>query len=737
MTSGRRIVTFERLSIVLLVLQSVVLLQFPLLNVLGLEFSVASAPLVALLAGLAMLRSSSPDDGSVSPYRQVLLGLRSTWTWILLPAGLALLNAAFVRNCDPFGGAAYYLLIVPFAALFAMSLALLARVIAPRAPRSMMVLLWFLTLLHVPAVTFLGPQIFAYNPIVGFFPGFSYDTTQTVFPTLALFRGVTLVLVLALLGTVRSLQASGPMTVRTAWRSWRTAAAAWALVIGVWFASDALGFSSSLSRIRKELGGLVETEHFIILYPEQRLERDAAVRLGEYHEFLYHALSSTLRVRTSRRIIVSYYGTVAQKSALAGGGGTNFTKPWLWQMHLVFDDRERVLKHELVHVLAAEFGFPVVRVGLNAGFIEGTAVALEREAYGMPLDRAAAAILHARGSVDLSSVFSLTGFFRSHTSVSYTLAGSFCRYLIERYGVRRFKRAYRSGSFTVYGRTFDELSDEWRATIERVTLTEGEMLKGQFLFDRPPGFTEECFQYKGNTLREAQSALRVGNDSLAVDLAREAYSRTPSFDVAYVLTQGLVRRGRMQEALQAIAAQRLRDSATVYLPLALTEGDALWGIGEVIGARDRYEKLARADLSDGWREIALFRIALLRSSAADDDLREMVLRSVPDSVRRSFFRAKAAATNDPLMWYALSRWLSSAEQEDELIDVSARAVDVGEPFLRFMARRRLAGLLRSGRDYEKAKGILWEAQNDVQDEVRLREITETLDWTTWLEHRLP
>ncbi len=143
---------------------------------------------------------------------------------------------------------------------------------------------------------------------------------------------------------------------------------------------------------------------------------------------------------------------------LCGGGSTNFAKPWLWQMHLMTSDAERVIKHELVHILAADFGFPLIRVGLNAGMIEGLAVAMERESYGMDIHRAAASILSIRPGIDIASTFSLTGFFRTNSAVSYTLAGSFCRFLIERYFLRAFKRAYGSGSFSWFGKDVEKLA---------------------------------------------------------------------------------------------------------------------------------------------------------------------------------------------------------------------------------------------------------------------------------------
>jgi hypothetical protein len=100
------------------------------------------------------------------------------------------------------------------------------------------------------------------------------------------------------------------------------------------------------------------------------------------HEFHHAQIERQLPVSSRRKIQSFLYASSAQKGKLVGAGRTNIAKPWLWQLHLNIDDLDSSLKHELVHVMAADFGFPIIRVGLNAGLTEGLAVALERREYG-------------------------------------------------------------------------------------------------------------------------------------------------------------------------------------------------------------------------------------------------------------------------------------------------------------------------------------------------------------------
>ncbi len=75
------------------------------------------------------------------------------------------------------------------------------------------------------------------------------------------------------------------------------------------------------------------------------------------------------------------------------------------------------------------------------------------------------------------------------------------------------------------------------------------------------------------------------------------------------------------------------------------------------------------------------------------------------------------------------------DEEDELLPALQRAADIDVRFLRYAVKRRLSGIYRNRGAYEKAKAVLWEAQNYVDDAVRLRDLQEGIEWMTWLSDR--
>jgi transcriptional regulator with GAF, ATPase, and Fis domain len=74
-------------------------------------------------------------------------------------------------------------------------------------------------------------------------------------------------------------------------------------------------------------------------------------------------LARELHVSPDKKIHTFLYATQEQKGKLIGASGTDFAKPWLSQLHINLSDVDVALKHELVHILAGDFGFTPLRIG--------------------------------------------------------------------------------------------------------------------------------------------------------------------------------------------------------------------------------------------------------------------------------------------------------------------------------------------------------------------------------------
>ena len=185
-----------------------------------------------------------------------------------------------------------------------------------------------------------------------------------------------------------------------------------------------------------------KTAHFDIVYSAGSVKRERIEQMGRLHEFYFDELTRELKIQSPGHIAIFIYASPEQKEKFIGAARTNIAKPWLRQLHMNLSDAEAVLRHELVHVLASEFGWSPLKIAPNSGLIEGLAEAMERTAYEEPLNRAAALTYAAGLRPDIESLFTMTGFATVNSGVAYTIAGAFCRSLIDTFGIERFKEVY-------------------------------------------------------------------------------------------------------------------------------------------------------------------------------------------------------------------------------------------------------------------------------------------------------
>jgi tetratricopeptide (TPR) repeat protein len=500
--------------------------------------------------------------------------------------------------------------------------------------------------------------------------------------------------------------------------------------------SDRLGLSSSESSIERALGGKTETEHFVISYPDSSLKGLRLQQVARLHEFYYDQLVRTLRVRPAKKIHTFLYASSDQKGRLIGAAGTNFAKPWLWQLHINLGDVDGSLKHELVHVLAAEFGFPLLRVGVNSGLIEGLAVAMERVEYEEPINRLAGMAFAIGNTPDVGSLFSLSGFMKAPAGVSYTLAGSFCRFLIDRYGMRRFKLLYSTGEFEIlYGRSLPLLLQEWRRTMTAFRFGEADLAKAAYLFKRRSIFGKECARVIANMNKETRGLLAQRKFVEALASADKSLSHTVSSDAVYQKSAALLRLGMFPEAV-TFAETQLQDSVAgpSFLTLKLSLGDALWGVDSLESAMKAYSELLRCHLSSGWDETLALRLEILLNPDLARELKSYFLAPSEDSARAQALENLAARhPKEPILKYLLARERILKEQYEDAVNLLDGIPPWRAPVLELARQRRLGQLSFAIGKYEKAKLYYWQSLNHLYRDVHGVEIEEKIRLCNWME----
>ena len=730
-----------RLGSAVLAVFSLICTQIPLFDYLGFEFSALTSPLVSFVSGLvtiSIFRKWQISEG-IDSRRLLEDSTQSSLLLLLIPFSIISLNALIVKNCAFAEGAIFFLLINLPAVLLTNSIASLFCMASRRFVRTLFTIVFLALLSQIVIVTFTGPQIFAFNQVMGFFPGFTYDESLSVLPRLLLYRGETILLVALLwvvteaVGEKRKRPDSTWREIVSSWREWTATAVVVLLAAFTWF-SDDLSLSSSSAHVQHELGGQTETDHFVLSYPAG-LKHSRVEDLKSLHEFYFDRISRELRVNPTRKIHVYIYKSAAQKGRLVGAGRTNISKPWLWQLHINLDDVESSLKHELVHVMAAEFGFPLLRIGPNSGLIEGLAVAVERVSYDAPIHLTAAEVFAVGVHPNMEGIFSISGFFNVHPGVSYTVAGSFCRYLMDQFGLRRFKRVYRSGDFqSVYGKSLEGLITEWRRYLEKFSIKESQKQRAEYLFKRPSIFGKECARTVANMNAETRSQYSRKDYAGALASANRSLERSANVEAIFQKVNSLFRLHQYTEAID-FAEAKLKDSTFAHdlLPLFAVLGDAYWASGDKNRAIDAYQLLLSTHLSLAVDEACAVRLETMFHPKTSAELKTYFIDDMTDSARVDFLRSKTAKEAAGITRYLLGRELGAKENYHDAIEVLSGKWALGLPELEFVRQQRMGKMLFRLGEYQKAKIHFWESLNFISNEAYFSETDEWLKRCDWMQ----
>ena len=464
----------------ILAVASAIMAFVPLFDVLGFEWAfvmaLLAAPASGDLAGALIRRARAaerpPLDRAMGPARllAVLLGRAALVNLALLlpPLLIISLNAVRAPNCDWWFGIESFLLLPVPAVLAGTCVGVLSALVAGNRRRLGIALPYLVvvaSLLYAVWRFYAAPPVFSYNLFAGYYPGNLYDEEIGFALPFLWSRLFQTSLLLALLAAaVLTLDVPDlRLTVRYPLPSGRRLAAgavaigAAALAALLWARSGTLGFDIDADDIKAELGGRHETEHFVIWYPRGGVIARDIELIGEDHEFRLAQVVRTLGAAPSGKITSFYFADAEHKFRMMGARNVYMAKPWrgeIYVHHMPFP--HGVLRHEITHVVAAEFGDPIFgvsirsRLGLpffNVGLIEGTAVAVDwpdHRAAGMTPHQSVKAMRELGIDPPLEQLLSL-GFLSFSAARSYTVAGSFVRFLLDRWGADRLRVLYHTG----------------------------------------------------------------------------------------------------------------------------------------------------------------------------------------------------------------------------------------------------------------------------------------------------
>jgi hypothetical protein len=483
-----------------------------------------------------------------------------------LPGVVAAVRGLVVTTCDwTFGLECYAAMPIVTAALAGALGHAVGAIVGPRRVLGAIAAQLPLVLLVAAGLYrfYAAPPVFSYSAVVGYFPGNMYDENVQLGEPLLWARLEQLAWVIAIVALVAT--RLDPATFRVVWtRSLRGRLGALAFL--VFAGGDAIllhgdagrhGYSIDADDIASELSGTIETPHFIIHYThDDDIDRDIAL-IAEDHEFRYAQVVAETGVAPAGKLTSWYFANGDQKARWMGARDVEMAKPW---RHEIYVDHRGFphgsLRHEIAHAIASSFGDPLFGVAakrvagvpllVNPGLIEGLAVALDWPGgYDRLTPHQAVRAMQVLGlEPQLDELLSLQ-FFSVSSARGYTTAGSFLRFLLDRYGIAKLRALYGNGGDfeAAYGKSLDELAGEWRAMLATIQLPADVIEAQRERFRQTSVFARPCPHAIAAAREQAAGALGDGDRDRALAILRDVCGRAPEepryrFELAELLAHG-------------------------------------------------------------------------------------------------------------------------------------------------------------------------------------------------------
>ncbi|HEX3035934.1 MAG TPA: tetratricopeptide repeat protein [Thermodesulfobacteriota bacterium] len=615
------------ISFAIVILISLVLVPFPLIGILGFEFSLIIAFIASFISVFISAEYINLDLGKKFIRGKRLSDIVSSvfvanFLLIAFPFVIGLLSSMSKDACYITEGIIFYILTPGVTVFFASSLGLLCGAIFPKRGFLIGSLVLLATVCFSLWKLYSEPPVFSYNPVFGFFPGPLYDEAIPITSTLIVYRLIVVcwgLFFLNILWLIRGFKykAVGVGTVLTLFMLI-------VLLTVSQLKKEELGITYTRNYITENfLTASVETEHFVIYYTPGTPEARNIELIAGDHEWRYHQVREFLQVSSENKIRSYIYPDIRMRKKLMGAGETTIANPIHREIHLVYDSFPNpVLKHELVHVMSSEFGTNLLKISPKVGLMEGLAVAADWSGDEFTPHEWSKAITNFNSVPDMESIIGL-GFWYAPASKSYTLMGSFVRYLIDSYGIQKFKTLYRTGDFSIYEKGADKLISEWKKFLTGIPTSKKLSAMAESMFSQTSIFQGRCPRRIADLRDKGLEAFKGGNFYEAKGFFRRALSFNQSdpilinslayayyYDKDYINLIGIVDKPMSLPEVDKNILENLR-------------GNMLWQSGKVQTAKAIFKSLQEETLPDDIkREIQIKLTSISAGGKIEDKIRE-------------------------------------------------------------------------------------------------------------------
>lgn len=633
---------FIKSAAVILAAADLFMLSFPLLNILGYEYSAVNAVLITFLSGLSVIQTLKKNELSSENLFQFLQKMFSDFLILLIiPFTLSLAAALFIKNCGLWDGVLFYLVITVPSVIVGGSLAVISFFFMRRFSRLLFVILFAAVLSTALAEFYFNVQVYFFNPVFGYYPGTIYDEALTVTSGMALYRLLN-VIFFGAAGYI-FLYAIINKKYYSLKASWLAAGCLILSSLFLLFFKSSLGFATTESRLRSELTGNVETRHFTIWF-DSHIDREKIENLALYHEYYYREAARYLNTEPKEKIRSYIFLDASQKGRLLGSAAADFAMIWKKLICIDFGNYDATLKHEIAHCISGDFGSTPFRIsgGLNMAMVEGLATAADNRYQNHTIHYMASLAYNNRYRYPVDKIFTGLNFFGINSSLSYVYSGSFIKYLIDRYGAESFKRVYQGNDYReIYGRTLAELAREYYYFIGSLNLAYNMPDEANYYFGRKTVFQKNCAHYIAWKTEQAWEVYNRGDYGKSAGLFEKLVENSDAFLPLYGYLSSLKKLKDFSGAQTVLEKNIGRFYASsYYYPLEMMKGDLLISVNDFQGAENAFRTLKEQSPSKEYYCLSLTKEKIsgnrdyaLRFITGSDFDRYMVLRKVnSDSV---------------------------------------------------------------------------------------------------------
>jgi tetratricopeptide (TPR) repeat protein len=700
------------IPLALTVVISIALLFFPLVGALGFEYAAVTGFLLSFISVFISAELITSDNKSHSAGKRISDRVSSILfiNFIILAVVYitGLLGSLFKGDCFIKEGTVFFLLIPAVSVFFSATLGLLSGFVLRRRGFIVGALALVCIFAYALLELYNEPSLFVYNPLFGFFPGPIYDEAIPVTDTLIAYRLITalwgfLFLILLYLANGLSYRRVG------AWDFLKLIAVGTALITAYSYEHE-LGISFDREYITgRILPASYETDNFVIYYdPASTAARHIDLIAGD-HEWRYKELSDFLDLDTQEKIRSYVYPDAETRKRVVGAGDTTIANPIHKEIHLIYETfPDPMLKHELTHVMAGDFGTELLRMSPKVGLLEGLAVAADWSGNGYDPHQWSKAIIENKMAPDIEEITGF-GFWYAPPALAYTLMGSFTRFLIDTYGIEKFKTVYRTGNFSTFGKGLPALVTDWKNFLKGVPAPADISKLAKSKFGAPGIFTASCPRRVAALKAEGFKFYRSDN----FGKARESFAEALEYDGSDpVVLNGLAYssyyEGDYDEAVR-IAGETDALTQVDRAALENLKANALWQKDDAQAAGRIFSSLRRGPLPDDLkRELDVKLSALAAGGTPGESVREFFSTRDRTLQAVSLSESILSAPEYSPSYYLLGRLLYNAGEYERAVPYLSMAEYLSLPTEELNRENlRLLGisLFASGR-YDESD-IIW------------------------------